>query len=187
VAVTTESELKIPVQELTAVRERLLATGAHLVHAAQREVNLLFDTHDGRLGASGQVLRLRAVGSRNVVTLKGPASYRGPVKERDEVEIEVSDGALTATILERLGLRIAARYEKDRETWLVDDVTVTLDHTPMGDFVEIEGTVRDLHGVAQSVGLDPKSAVRGSYVSLWQQYRSARPELGLPADMVFLE
>lgn len=186
-AVTTESELKIPVSDLAAVRDRLHAIDARLVHPAQREVNQLFDTHDGRLASGGQVCRLRTVGDRHVVTFKGPASYRGVIKERDEVEIEVSDGALTATILERLGLKIAVRYEKDRETWLVDDVTVTLDHTPMGDFVEIEGTVRDLHGVAQRVGLDPESAVRGSYVSLWQQYRSARPELGLPTDMVFLE
>jgi hypothetical protein len=62
---------------------------------------------------------------------------------------------------------------------------VTLDHTPMGDYVEVEGMPRELYGVARMLGLDPLTAVPGSYVSLWQQYRSARPELGLPADMVF--
>jgi adenylate cyclase class 2 len=185
--VTTESELKIPVQDLGVVRDRLRATDAHLVHPTQREVNLLFDTHDGRLASGGQVLRLRAVGNRHLVTFKGAADYRGTIKERDEVEIEVSDGELAATIFDRLGLRITMLYEKDRETWLVNDVTVTLDHTPMGDYVEIEGVVRELHGVARMLELDPLTAVPGSYVSLWQQYRSARPELGLPADMVFLE
>lgn len=186
-AVTTESELKIPVSDLAAVRDRLHAIDARLVRPAQREVNQLFDTHDGRLASGGQVFRLRTVGDRHVVTFKGPASYRGVIKERDEVEIEVSDGASAATIFERLGLQIVVRYEKDREEWLVGDVTVTLDHTPMGDFVEIEGVVRELHGVARRVGLDPLTAVHGSYVSLWQQHRRARPELGLPADMVFLE
>jgi adenylate cyclase class 2 len=185
--VTTESELKIPVRDLGAVRARLRASEATLVHPTQREVNLLFDTHDGRLASSGQILRLRTVADRQLVTFKGPASYRGSIKEREEFEFEVSDGDMTATIFGRLGLRATMRYEKDRETWLIHDVTVTLDHTPMGDFVEIEGMVRELYGAARMLGLDPLTAVPGSYVSLWQQYRSARPELGLPVDMVFPE
>lgn len=184
-SVTTESELKIPVQDLGLVRNRLRTTDAQLVQPAQREVNLLFDTHDGRLASGGHVLRLRAVADRYLVTFKGAASYRGSIKERDEIEMEVSDGESAAAILGRLGLRITMRYEKDREIWLVDDVTVTLDHTPMGDYVEVEGMPRELYGVARMLGLDPLTAVPGSYVSLWQQYRSARPELGLPADMVF--
>ena len=69
----------------------------------------------------------------------------------------------------------------------IDDVTVTLDHTPMGDYVEVEGMPRELYGVARMLGLDPLTAVPGSYVDLWQQHRSARPELGLPGDMVFGE
>ncbi len=186
-SVTTESEIKIPVRDLDAVRDRLRAKRAHLVQPAQREVNRLFDTHDGRLASSGQVLRLRAVGTRHIVTFKGAASYRGVIKERDEFEVEVSDGESAAAIFERLGLRLAVRYDKDRETWLINGVTVALDHTPMGDYVEIEGAVRELHGVARMLALDPLAAVPGSYVDLWQQYRSARPELGLPADMVFRE
>lgn len=184
---TTESELKIPVRDLAAVRGRLHAIDARLVHPEHREVNLLFDTHDGRLASGGHVFRIRTAAGRHVITFKGPASYRGVIKERDEVEVEVSDPTLATAIFERLGLRIVVRYEKDRESWLVGEVTVTLDHTPMGDFVEIEGPVRELHGVARGVGLDPLTAVHGSYVNLWQQYRHARPELGLPTDMVFPE
>ena len=184
---TTESELKIPVHDLTSVRHRLRGAGAHLVHASRREVNLLFDTPDGRLAAGGKVVRLRAYGDRHILTFKGAASYRGVIKEREEVEIEVSDGESAAKILKCLGLSNAIRYEKDREIWLADDITVSLDHTPMGDYVEIEGAVRELHGVARMLGLDPLTAATGSYVDLWQQYRNARPELGLPADMVFRE
>jgi adenylate cyclase class 2 len=187
VSVTTESELKIPVQDLGAVRNRLRASDAQLVHPAQREVNMLFDTHDRRLTSGGQVLRLRAVGDRHLVTFKGAASFRGAIKERDEIEMEVSDGESAATILGRLGYRVTMRYEKDRETWLVDEVAIALDHTPMGDYVEIEGVVRELYGVARMLELDPLTAVPGSYVDLWQQHRSTRPELGLPSDMVFPE
>lgn len=153
----------------------------------QREVNLLFDTHDRRLASRGQVLRLRCVAGRYFLTFKGGVSYRGVIKEREELEIEVSDGELATAILERLGLQCALRYEKDRERWVIDGIEVALDHTPMGDYVEIEGAVRELHGVARLLALDPLTAVPGSYVDLWQQYRDARPELGLSADMVFRE
>lgn len=185
--VTTESELKIPVRNLGEVRSRLRAIDARCVQPPQREVNLLFDTPDDRLASHGQVLRLRTVGGRQLMTFKGAASYRGTVKEREEVEVEVSNAESTAELFGRLGLHVTMRYEKDRETWLVDSTAVTLDHTPMGDYVEIEGVTRELYGVARVLGLDPLAAVPGSYVSLWQQYRNARPELGLPSDMVFPE
>jgi hypothetical protein len=37
------------------------------------------------------------------------------------------------------------------------------------------------------LGLDIAAAVRGSYVSLWQDYRASHPTLDLPFDMVFTE
>ncbi len=77
-----------------------------------------------------------------------------------------------------------ARYEKDRETWRLDDVEIVLDHTPMGDFVEVEGPAGVLEMTARSIGLDPSAAVRGSYISLWRAYRERAAE-NLPVDMVF--
>ena len=147
-----------------------------MIHGALREVNVLLDTTDHRLTAAGRVLRLRRVGDRHLLTLKGPANYRGPIKEREELELEVGDVEVMAAVLEGIGLRRVIRYEKDRETWRLAAVTVTLDHTPMGDFVEIEGPRDELREAAVAIGLDTEAAVRGSYVSLWQEYRRQHPE-----------
>jgi len=180
-----EAEIKIPVEDIETVREALVEAGATTVHAMAREVNLLLDTGDGRLQEAGNILRLRRYGSRNILTFKGPAVYHGSVKERPEHETEIENAERMLEILDHLGLRAVARYEKDREMWLVDEISVVLDHTPMGDFVEVEGPRDRLQTAARSLGLDPSTAVRGSYLSLWREHRSRHPEHNLPVDMVF--
>ena len=181
----TESEIKVPVSDLETVRRRLPEIGARRLHGHLRERNLLFDTAGEGLRTTDRVLRLRQIGDRHLLTLKGPPTYRGPLKEREELEVEVGGWESTVALLEGLGYRAVVLYEKDRESWQLDRVTIALDHTPMGDFVEIEGPEERLHAVAAALGVDPGLAVRGSYVSLWQEHRRRHPELCLPPDMVF--
>lgn len=180
-----EAEIKIPVADIETVREALVGARATAAHPMAREVNLLLDTGDGRLQDGGNILRLRRYGSRHILTFKGPAVYLGSVKERPEYETEIENTERMLEILDHLGLRTVARYEKDREMWLVDEISVVLDHTPMGDFVEVEGPREQLQTAARSLGLDPSTAVRGSYLSLWRKYRSRHPDHNLPVDMVF--
>jgi adenylate cyclase class 2 len=181
----TETELKIPVAELDSVRARLATMDGQLVHPALREVNILFDTPALDLAGAGRVLRLRRIGDRQILTMKGPARYEGKIKHREELETDVGDTKTLAAIFQHLGAHPVLRYEKDRETWRIDTVTITLDHTPMGDFVELEGPADRLEGLAEEMGIDASTAVRGSYVSLWQEHRSRHPDRELPKDMVF--
>jgi adenylate cyclase class 2 len=184
---STEIELKIPVGDLEAVRARLESAGAEQLHPAEHELNILLDSPAGELTAADRVLRLRRIGGRQLLTLKGTPTYLGRIKEREELELEVGDLETLSAVFERLGFVPAFRYEKKRESWHLDRVTVSLDHTPMGEFVELEGPVDRLNAAASSIGLDPETAVRGSYVSLWVEYRELRPDLDLPEDMVFPE
>lgn len=178
-----ECELKIPVAGLDAIRRRLAETGADRITGDEREINIVFDSPDGRLAASGQFLRVRRVGRRNILTFKGPASYDGAVKQRREIEVEISSSEHLSELLHALGYAPWMRYEKQRESWMVGDVHVELDHTPMGDFVELEGPNDLLEETARRLGLDPSRAVAQSYIGLWQEFRREHPELG--RDMVF--
>jgi adenylate cyclase, class 2 len=180
-----ESELKIPIADLAAVREGLRRAHATEVQPMSREINLLFDTDDRRLEAAGCVLRLRSHGDHRRVTFKGPVSYRGAVKQRPEHETEVGDLDRLQEIFELLGFTVTARYEKDREEWRLDDVWIALDHTPMGDFVEVEGPPTRLRAAARALGLDAGRGVRGSYISLWREFRTVHTASNLPTDMVF--
>jgi adenylate cyclase class 2 len=182
-----ETELKIPVTDLNTVREALVRHAATQIHPLAREANILLDADDGRLRESGSILRLRTYGEKHILTFKGPVKYLGKIKQRPEYEISCDDTGRMAEIFKQLGYSSVARYEKYREAWLFDGVEVVLDHTPMGDFVEIEGPLETLDTTAVSLGLDPEMAVRGSYLSLWSEYRTRRDDEDLPDDMVFPE
>ncbi|MFV2074017.1 MAG: class IV adenylate cyclase [Thermoanaerobaculales bacterium] len=182
-----ETELKIPVADLEPIRQALHDVNADRLHPMMRETNVLLDTASGQLQADGKTLRLRRYGAYEILTLKGPVTYHGSVKEREEFEVEVSDLGGMARILGAIGFLPTIRYEKDRETWRFEEVTVVLDHTPMGDFVEVEGPPEQLPGAARKVGLNPDHAVRESYLGLWRVHRQRFPERHLPPDMVFEE
>jgi adenylate cyclase class 2 len=180
-----ESELKIPVEDHETVRQALRALGALTIHDLAREENLLLDSDERRLTAAGCVLRLRRYGEHRVLTFKGPVRYDGTVKVRPEYEVEIESLREMRRVLEALGFAAFLAYEKDRESWQLGNVSIVLDHTPMGNFVEIEGPIGRLEEVARAAGLDPADAVRGSYVSLWREYRARHPGRDLPEDMVF--
>ena len=72
-----------------------------------------------------------------------------------ELESEVSAPETMAEILVSLGLVPQFRYEKFREVWRVGQTVICLDETPIGRFVEIEGTAAAIHRIAAALGLSP--------------------------------
>lgn len=178
-----ESEVKIRVADLAVVRASLEASDAVLDMVATHEHNLVFDAADGALKAARQVLRLRRYGEASTLTFKGPKRMEGTVKIRAEHETVVLDHQATKAVLEALGYRVARAYEKTREVWSLGAVQVVLDHTPVGEYVELEGPVADLEPLALRLGLDLNDAVTGSYLELWEDARQADPTLG--PDMLF--
>jgi adenylate cyclase class 2 len=178
-----ERELKFALQgqSLDDMRQRLIAAGAQRTRAAARESNWVFDRRDELFGSS-RLLRLRTDGSGCRLTFKGPPRFEENLKVRDEIEVTVVPGEAMRDLLVRLGYRVVRRYEKVREEWQLAAVTVALDHTPIGDFVEFEGD--DAAPVAERMSFDPAAAERRSYLRLYEDWRREHPEL--PADMMFL-
>ena len=108
---------------------------------------------------------------------------RSPMKLREEFETLVGDGGLLLHVFEELGLQVWFRYEKYREEFAHEDVTVAIDETPVGVFVEIEGTERGISAMAAALGRGPSDYILDSYRSLFIQRRGA---FGLTGnDMVF--
>jgi adenylate cyclase class 2 len=178
-----ESEIKIPVPDLAAVRARL--ADAERISERHDESNILFDDAKGSLRTARNVLRLRRARGHAILTFKGSAAFEGAVKRREELETELGDPEELERVLERLGYVPKFRYDKRREEFRVAGCVVALDETPIGSFVEIEGEPSDIPEAAGRIGLDPGDAVHDSYPGL---YRRAREnDSSLPADMVFRE
>jgi adenylate cyclase class 2 len=180
-----ESEVKIPVADLSPVRRALTQAGALPVSEVHLERNTLFDRPRGILARAGKALRLRRARGRAILTLKGPARWEGKIKRRQELEVEVADPDAFEAILHRLGYAPRFRYEKRREEFGFAGCVVALDETPIGCFVEVEGPPGEIEPAAAGLGLAIEHAVAGSYPSLYQRARKNDPSL--PADMRFPE
>lgn len=163
-----EVEVKLRVDSLDEVRQKLLDRGARYLGAGH-EVNLCFDDAAGTLRMAGRLLRLRR-DARATLTLKSPApagvKSSGRLKVRREVEVEVSSFEDARELLEALGFRVSASYEKEREAWHLDGATVLLDELSIGRFVEIEGEAQDIDRVSTSLGLDTTRGITQSYLDL---------------------
>ena len=179
-----EIEIKLPVAELSPVRDRLSRTGARLHAPRHDESNDLYDDPERRLSASGRTVRLRRAAGRAVLTYKGVSRFDSGTRVREEREVDVSDAGEADAILAGLGLTKTFRYEKRREEWASEGCVVALDETPIGDFVEIEGDPGAIRRVVAALGLDASEAVPYSYPELYLRRRKEDPSL--PADMVFV-
>ncbi|MEZ5332096.1 MAG: class IV adenylate cyclase [Thermoanaerobaculia bacterium] len=175
-----EHELKFPCADLDALEERLEELGADCLAPRGAEDNLVFD-RDGELAGAGRLLRLRVDRHGVRLTFKGPATFEAGVKSRLEQEVGVSDAETMCELLESLGYRVVRRYQKRRGEWELDEVTVAVDETPLGGFVEFEGA--GASAVAERCGFVPESAERRSYLQLWEDHRREHPDA--PEDMVF--
>ncbi len=162
-----ETEVKLRVRDVSAVRDRLLRAGAALVRERHFEDNLLFDDAAGTLRAQGCVLRLRRTPDGGLLTFKGPRQVEAGVKSREERETPVADPSALDQILRRLGYRPVFRYQKFRESYRYKGQAVEIDETPIGAFVEIEGDVAGIAAVAADLGHTPSDYVAESYVALF--------------------
>jgi predicted adenylyl cyclase CyaB len=158
-----ETEFKIEVADLEAVRARLREAGATLVETSDEE-NVYLD-RSGGLERRHEILRVRR-DARVRVTWKGPTDFQGGVRNRPEIEVEVSSFDDAIEIFERLGFQPIERLAKHRETWRLAGVEVALDTLAFGQFVELEGGDAAIRWVASLLGLDVAAGLRQSYREL---------------------
>ena len=164
-----EREIKLRFDSADAARAAVLATGASPVHSRRLQEDCLLDTLDEVLHRRRCVLRLRMEPGKSLLTFKGPVQP-ADVKLREELETVVGDGPLVLRVLEELGFHVWFRYEKYREEFVIDDVIVAVDETPVGTFVEIEGGDRGIAEMALALGRSPADYLFDSYRGLFVEH-----------------
>jgi adenylate cyclase, class 2 len=162
-----EIEVKFLIEDLMAMRQRLVALGATLSTPRTYEENLLFDTPDAQFRRQGRLLRLRR-DQRNRLTYKEPpAQHNADFKIMQEYEIAVSDFGQAHAMLTKLGFAVALRFEKYRETFTYQGAEVVLDEVPFGVFMEIEGPQEAIRAIVTALGLDFNARLVSSYVDIF--------------------
>jgi adenylate cyclase class 2 len=164
---TTEIEVKLRFDSPDSARERIRQLGADLLQPREFEDNVVFDRERDPLGPAGTLLRLREFGDLASLTLKARArGQKGRYKVRDEHETTVGDPGATRRILEHLGYRPCYRYQKYRTVFVLGNLHICLDETPIGCFVELEGPPEEIDRTAERLGFPPDQYILGSYRDL---------------------
>ncbi len=175
-----EIEAKMKVNDLKSVATRLEELRAERKERVL-ETNIFFDTDDRRLLASDQGLRLRVArdetsgSEKYVLTHKGP-QQRGPLKSREESELEVTDAPSAVKLFECLGFSRKMSFQKRRQSWELGGCSVVLDEVPhLGAFVEIEGPAEaDVMRVREQLKLADRPLIKASYIAMITSYLQER-------------
>jgi len=177
-----EVEIKLRVADAAAARRMLRARGFRLLHRRRFEANVLFDTPERSLTRAGKLLRVRRSGRSCLLTYKGPGGP-GRHKVRRELEVGIADAESMIEILRALGMQPIFRYEKYRAEYAAPDGggVATVDETPIGVFVELEGRPEWIDRTAAALGFDEPEYITATYGELYLESRRA----GGGKDMVF--
>lgn len=164
-----EREVKIRFPDPDRARAALAKIGAVPLRPRRLQDDTLFDTSDGVLRAKRAVVRLRREPDRAFVTYKGPVQP-GTMKIREEQETEVGDAEVLRRILKELGLHAWFRYQKFREEFQAPGVIIALDETPVGTYLELEGSEEGILTVADALGCSPADFILNSYRGLFTAF-----------------
>jgi adenylate cyclase class 2 len=166
-----EIEIKLPAADAATARRLLRRAGFRVSRRRVFEANTVFDTPELTLRASQKLLRVREAGGVATVTYKGPPAVARH-KSREELELEVSGAARMAAIFDRLGLRPTFRYEKFRTEYRqpASAGVAMVDETPLGVFLELEGSPRWIDRTARALGFSEGDYITASYGRLYLEW-----------------
>ena len=177
-----EREIKLQFASPEEARAAVRAAGLTPRRARRLQHDALYDSDGAGLQARRSVLRIRTEDGQSRLTFKGPPQP-SRMKLREELETAVEDGGILHEVLTRLGFRVWFRYQKYREEFDGAEAIVAIDETPIGVYIEVEGSEAGIGRVAAALGRSPDAYILDSYRGLFAKHRASR---GLAADhMVF--
>ena len=202
-----EIEVKLRILNLPALLRELLKLGAK-PRRTVLERNTLYDTPSRGFSRRGAILRIRTEhpaplpGSLRRIpragnpplpgflTYKGllprAANARSRYKIREEIEYRLPNAARFERLLRRLGLRPWFRYEKSRTRYSLPRIPglhLDLDETPIGVFLELEGSKSAIDRAARLLGFGPGDYLPVSYLELYLAH--CRRRRLKPGNMLF--
>jgi adenylate cyclase, class 2 len=180
----TETEIKLSVPDVRTARKLLRTAGFRIARRRVFERNVVFDTPGLALHQASTLLRLRQAGRETMVTYKGKP-VPGKHKSREELEVSVPDATMMGAIFERLGYKPVFRYEKYRTEYRLERGAgmATLDETPVGVYLELEGSPAWIDRMARRMGFPEQAYITASYGRL---YLDRCREMAVPpGNMVF--
>jgi adenylate cyclase class 2 len=179
-----ETEIKLAAPDVAAARRLLRKAGFRVARRRLFEANTVFDTAERGLRQANLLLRVRETPGADTFTFKG-APLAAKYKTREELEVTLSSAVTCGLILQRLGYQPAFRYEKYRTEFRLPGTSgvATLDETPIGVYLELEGSPRWIDRMARRLGFCEQDYITASYGRLYLDWCASRKVE--PGHMVF--
>ena len=179
-----ETEIKLSVPDVASAKKLLYRAGFRVHKRRLFEDNTMLDTADMRLRADALAFRVRQAGGDAVLTFKG-RPQPGKHKSREELEVHVSDAETMQLIASRLGFEPVFRYQKYRTEYKQSarGGVATLDETPIGVYLELEGQPDWIDRIARKLGFTEQDYITSSYGRLYLEWRERHRSA--PRDMLF--
>ena len=179
-----ETEIKLAVPDVQSARRMLRRAGFRVTRPRVFEANTVFDTATLTLRKSARLLRVRTAGTVATLTFKGKP-VGGRHKSREELELRIPDAKTMSAILERADFRPVFRYEKYRTEFQQPrrSGAVVLDETPIGVYLELEGTEHWIDRTARRLGFFEHDYITASYTRLYLEW--CKKKRRKPGEMVF--
>lgn len=165
-----EIEIKFRVGDINSLNRKLRQAGFRLETPRTHEMNTLYDLPGQVLRKRKELLRLREFGPNWKLTHKS-RSRVSRHSSRTELETAVADGKTMDAILRALGFLPSFRYEKFRAEWTDGKGQVVVDHTPIGDFCEIEGKPRWIDRTARKLDVHRENYITKNYATLFAEWK----------------
>ena len=165
-----EFEVKFFLPGIQFLRQNILNLGARS-QGRFFEKNLRFEDANKTLKGKKCLLRLRHDQKTTLTFKSTPPEGSDQFKVLNELEVEVSDFPVMNDILESLGFHCEQVYEKWRETLVIENTQFCLDTMPYGNFLEIEGTKKDIKQYAQDLGLQWGKRILANYLEIFEILR----------------
>jgi adenylate cyclase class 2 len=173
-SIETEKKYHLSPKRLEEITQKLAELGATF----EKEVfEVNYQHRGGEMDERGATLRLRKIGDFTVLTYKEKIKTANGAKQKIEYETTVSDVDAMEKIIEHLGYRLTAVYEKRRKYWHFDEVEIVLDELPFGLYMEIEGTVEAIEKVEKMMGLKEIEREPRGYPRLTLKYGKMNGEV----------
>jgi predicted adenylyl cyclase CyaB len=154
-----EVELKAVVPDLAAARAAVERAGARLAYEGRLE-DRRYDMPDRALSGRDHVLRLRVYRrdgtvARAALDWKGPTSYGGGYKVREELSSGLADPDALTAILDRLGYVVTREIDREIAQYELHEATVRFERYPRMDvLVEVEGEPAAIERAIGALGIE---------------------------------
>jgi adenylate cyclase class 2 len=168
-----EIEVKFKIKDTDKLVEKLTKMkGKRLEEVYQKTFNAF--KPDYSCVKQGIFLRARIEGFVHTMTIKIKPKKKTEYFERKEYELIISDVRVAIEMFKALGYTKIRTFEKYRTVWTfknrkVKVLKVLLDKLPIGDYVEIEGTKKEIERMIKDLGLDGEKRIIVSYWHLYEQ------------------